>query len=240
MTKNDVLDRSMQAAKNLMTIELKDREHILTEKIHALRNDGVLRSLNIQCQEILNSEKSEIISNSPWLQKLVEATQDAIYQIDADCRLDIPDQEDALSSGSIALTDDSGIITASNVLNDVRVIVKENDQLDVTYSINRLLMPWAENTDFKITNYTFQPSEAAILLKREKHRDEINLLEKARSALSDKTRNMKDLLLRVETDLLLKQIKSDAIGESSIDTIKELMGKYLGNTALPEGMSLIE
>lgn len=237
---NDILDRSMQAAKNLMLIEIKDRKAALNEKLDILRNDGTLETLNKQCQEIRNSEKSEIISNTPWLQKLIEATQDAMFRIGADCILDIDDQECVLNDRTSALTDTSNIITATKVLYNTSVHIKENGTFNFSYSINRLLMPWASDTFFEIENYDFQPEDAAVFLKRKEIHTAIRLLEEERCILTDKSRNTEDILLRVETDLLLKQIKSDAIGESSIDTIKLLMGKYLSNNLLPEGMSLIE
>jgi len=240
MVNNEILDRSMQAAKNLMKIEIKDRDKALQLQLNELRHDGTLLRLNRRCEEILETEKGEIILNTPWLQKLVEATQDAIFKIGPNCILNQEDQNMLFSDSTCAvLMDDSNIITASHIISEISLNVTNNG-FNLSYAINLLLMPWAEDTRFEIKNYKLSKKDTKIFLDREEHRKKIIDIEVERRALIAKEENIDDVLLRVETDLLLKQIKSDAIGEQSIDTIKELMSKYLDNRTLPEGMKLIK
>lgn len=238
-TTNEVLDRAMLATKNLMTIEIKDRRAAIQEKIHILRSDGTLKTLSRHCQEIIDSEKSEILSENPWLQKLVEATQTAMMHL-SDYVGSIDDQENALNQCCVALTNDDNIIITENIIEDVIVIFEEDSSLTVKYGINPLLIPWSTDVGFSITNYQLTDDEYTVFKKKRDIEQNISTLGDEAHELNRKGSNMDDILLRVETDLLLKQLKVDSLGERSIDTIKELMDKHLDNKALPEGMSLIK
>jgi len=225
MSDETMLSKTVKVARNLMKIQISDRIKELDSFMDDLNRED--NTLHKRVHEISESYCSDALAGNRAAYKFYLALQEYVHSIDPE---DIDEDEFEAEFGNGSSSD--FIITPSSVI-DAR-IRRVGDEAPYSYTLHYTFktgyISFIQPQSFTF-DVGFSDEELKVIASKYDNRDRYDKARNEINELKKKLNNMDEVIMRVETEILISEIGNDT---SALSTVQSLVDKYISGGKLPD------